>query len=181
MRSGTHNKKLDSSRWIRALETDKFNPRFFKDFNGVGTCGTNALSLITGISPRVVDKQMPKTNDYWTDKAMKSFLRKKGYEITEITVSRVTQSSEFEENPITAKHLLLISQEVCLGEGTWAVLYQGKKFHNFQQDNLSCFEFINNPLTAVYAISHPKLNNKPPKNYKIRYDFNRDKIVADET
>lgn len=179
MRHGTHNRKLRSSWWLGCLKASKFKPKLFrwpvKDLKG--SCGTAAISTITGINPTLVDKKMPKTNDYWTDRAMKKFLKKHGYVMTEITVSRVTQNPDYQEEPITPNHILLVSQEVCYGEGTWAVIHDHKRYHNFEEEPLDPFEFINQPTMTVYSISHKKWQNLPPKNYKVRYDPMKNKVV----
>ena len=175
MRPGKHHRKITSSRWLQTLETLYFIPKLFPYGNLKGSCGTTALATITGINPKTIDRQMPKTNDYWTDLAIKKFLRSRGYEVTEITVSRVTQCPNWQEDPITEKHVLLISQEILQGEGTWAVIHEGMRHHNFESDSLNPFEFINNPLTAVYAISHPKWFNMPPKN-KIKFNKRIDTV-----
>lgn len=178
MRDGAHNMKLKSARWLKALETLKFKPKL-RDFDSSfhGGCGTATLSLITGISPAKIDRNLPKHIDYWSDKRMKNFLRKHGYEVTEITVSRVTQNPHCQEEPITSRHVLLISQEIFMREATWAVIYGFQRYHNFRPEELHPMELINNPLMTVYAVSHPKWDNMPPKNYKVKYDHRKDKFV----
>ena len=179
MRPGAHNRKLKSARWLRVLETTKFKPRLFNPrLNLRGSCGTTAIATITGLNPLKIDKKMPKNSDYWKDLPLKKFLRKNGYTVTEVTVSRVTQSPTWQEDPITGCHVLLVSQEVLQGEATWAVIYNYKRYHNFEEEDLHLFEFVNNPLMTVYAISHPKWGNMPPKNYKVKYCPRRYKYIS---
>ena len=179
MRAGAHNKKIKSARWLRVMETTKFKPRLFSGASDLrGSCGTCAIATLTGLNPKEIDRQLPKNTDYWKDLHVKKFLRKHGYEITEVTISRVTQNPDWQEDPITGKHVLLVSQEVLYGEATWAVLYGYKRYHNFEEDQLHLFEFVNNPLMTVYIVSHPKWGNMPPKNYRARYCPRRDKYIS---
>lgn len=162
MRIGVHNSKIRSTAFIKKLTAPKFHIKNLHKHTVMpyrGGCGTAAISMITGLAPRTIDRELPKTTDAWSDLQMKRFLRSHGYTVTEITVAKVTQDRVFKEMPITYRHLLLIGQEQLYGEATWAVVHQGYRYHNFSMEALSPMEFLNNPTMTVYAITHKKWNN----------------------
>lgn len=157
MKFGKYQKeKTDFLKYI----TTKFHP-----FTGVysshykGTCGTFALSTLTGLKPRTVSRFLPKAMDHWTDRSIVSFLKNRGYEVIPITVCSVTGSSII-TCPITRLHVLLIGQYMTKGEGSWQVVYNNKVYHNFGCDDLNGLEFVNSPIMTAYTIFHPKWKMK---------------------
>lgn len=161
MRKGVHSTKIKNTTWLYKLQQPRFKPSFIRDLSSLpyaGGCGTAAISVLTGIHPKTVDKYLPKNTDAWSDLEMKRFLRKRGYKVTEITVARVTQDWCIKIPPITHNHVLLLGQEIYLGEATWSVVNKNSRYHNFEWEPLSPLEFINNPTMTVYAITHKKWN-----------------------
>lgn len=160
MRRGKQNKKIKDGRVLLKLQQPKFR---IKNLSGVlnviplrGGCGTAALSMITGISAKIIDKELPKSVDYWSDRRMKAFLQERDYTVTEITVSKVCQKFTINDQLITPKHVLLAGQNIYPNEGTWSVIHMGMKYHNFEMEPLSPLEFVNNPTDTLYAITHKK-------------------------
>jgi len=159
MRIGKENKKLKDTLWIRRLNQDNFvisNLRKYQVAPYRGGCGTAALSMLTGYSPVYVDKYLPRTAKYWSDRAITSFLKERGYKVTEITINRLTQDRSYKIPPITYRHVLLVGQWINYLEGTWLVVNNGMKYHNFDAEPLQPMEFFNNPTDTVYVITHKR-------------------------
>lgn len=160
MRRGKFNKKIKNGSWIMELQQPKFKVKNLSNqvdvFDLRGGCGTSALSMLTGISPKIIDRNLPLSVDYWSDRRMKAFLRDHGYFVTEITVSRVCAKTWSCNQLITPKHVLLAGQNIYRDEGTWSIIHQGLRYHNFEMEYLNPLEFVNNPTDTLYAISHKK-------------------------
>lgn len=156
MRDGKYNKKININNHLSTMISPCFDPylKWEDQFNF--SCGTTAISTLTGISPTKIQKLIPKNIKYWTDKAMIKYLKSKGYNIFEITKSNITQDKFFRSYSIGPHHVLLVGQFIMRDEGTWSIVYNGQYIHNFDSCPLKLYEFFNNPTDTVYVISHKK-------------------------
>jgi len=122
-----------------------------------GGCGTAALSMLTGEPPSKVDKHLPnhlRKGEYWTDKAITEYLKKRKFGVYALDIKSIIGSKGFITNPIKHDHVLLIGQWVYEEEGTWCIVNNGARYHNFKMEPLTLLEFINNPIDSVYIITH---------------------------
>lgn len=122
-----------------------------------GSCGTHAISHITGVSPRIVDRHLPKHVKCWSNARMVRFLRNKGYTVQPVTIFNVT-NRDWPKDHISPYHVLLLGQHVLRHEGTWSVVHNNKRYHSGYIDELDPYEFINNPLECAYIIHHKRWN-----------------------
>lgn len=124
------------------------------------TCGTGALSLLTGIHPATVEKRMPKNSeyDYWTDLSMLKFLKSRHFHVATLSKFGVTdlspQGSEFERMPVKQSHVLLCRLLMCREEASWFVINGGYSYHNLVMTELDPLLFVNKPSQATYLVSH---------------------------
>lgn len=158
MRQGKKYKRRDMYELLN-LKQERFSIKNIGRYSVMpyrGGCGTAAISMLTGLHPKVIDKNLPKKSKYWTDKAMVSYLKKLGYGVKEITIERVVKNKILNKMPINYQHVWLVGQWVYSDDGTWSIVNGGARYHNFEMEPLSPFEFLNNPTDTVYAITHKK-------------------------
>jgi hypothetical protein len=126
-----------------------------------GGCGANALSVLTRISPTVIERANKNWGrSHYNDRFMVGFLRQKGYTVIPITKALVSQGKNPLDvgNRIRRDHVLLVSQLYLEDEASWVVLYDGNLMHNFQEAPIYPLEFINRPILTAYLIYHRKWN-----------------------
>ena len=140
--------------------TFKFRPTLGVFSSVAGSCGTYALATITGLKPSYIQKHLPKSTDCWSDRSIRKFLLKRGYETIPITVCSVTNDKYSVRYPIKNFHVLLVGQYMIRDEGSWQVIYNKKAYHNYDSDSLDALEFVNNPPMTVYVVWHPKWASK---------------------
>ena len=148
-------KSSDIYSW-NTLKSPRFVPTMFD--NEEHCCGTNALAMLTGISPSKIVKERDRVG-YWSYKKMLSYLNVRGYTTVEVTVAEVTNRMERLEI-VSYDHVLLIGQYMFRDEGTWTVVHNYMLYHNFDKDPLRPLEFLNNPSERIYIVSHPTWKNK---------------------
>jgi len=161
MRMGKYSKKITSVDWLKNLETSHFTPYILNNAAAGFSCGVNALSTLTGVHPQEI-RQITGKSDHLGDRKAIKYLKDRGYGVHEITQSKVT-ADDWPEDPISQKHVLLVSQLRIRNEGTWAVCYNNLWIHNFEIEGLTPFRFVNSPIMTMYAITHYKWGNKIQK------------------
>jgi len=126
------------------------------------TCGTSALSVLSGVSPKSVQKYRPKSNKYWSDSAVIGFLKKRRFIVQSVTKCGVTNLSRhgdaFERMPIGHLHVLLCNSLCCRNEASWFIVHGNVLFHNFESFELNPFFFVNKPPQSIWVVKHPKWN-----------------------
>lgn len=125
------------------------------------TCGTAAISTLTGLSPYYVEKQLPKSQKHWSDRSLTSFLKQRGFDIYHLTKNLVTSiNSNFYyfsiPYNITKYHCLLLNSLVCEGEASYFVVYHNEVYHNFKVTELSPLFWINRPTQTAFIVKHKK-------------------------
>jgi hypothetical protein len=152
--------KLAFSKVIHKLINERFyiNKRRERNWD-FDTCGTAALSLLTGIVPRIVERQLPKNKVHWSDQAVTQFLTTRGYSICQVSKCGVTNldaRAEWELMPINKNHVLLCNLLMCVDEASWWVIHDGFSFHNFEMRELNPLLLLNKPSQSVYLVAHDK-------------------------
>ena len=160
MKDGNYNLNFD---W-ESVESPKLD--LSKNFNRFhqkmyDTCGTGAISLITGLHPKFIEKQLPKPRKHWTDSSICRFLNKRGYKTIPLTKNLVTSMSN--ESPyaelfyiVTQYHCLLLNSLVCQDEASFFVLHNGHVYHNFKKDYIDPLFLINRPTQTAFIVCHKK-------------------------
>lgn len=162
MKSGKA-KKLNWSKY----ETASFN--IFKHVDGAfGSCGTGALSTITGMHTESIDEHLPRGKKTWSDAAMIKFLQSKGYTIIPLNRETVCNTRSMYKTLLSPFHVLLLSQDTMVNEGTWCVAWNGWLAHNGDVTRPNFLDLIKNPLDTTYLIWHPTW--KPKKDQLIKLD-----------
>ena len=149
---------------------DKFRAHFDRDYtDDFGTCGSHALSMLTGKSLDYFAKELKRSSklDWWTDRNICRWLRKNEYTVVSVTMADVLHNS-WNWRPLGNDHVLLVSQNMNRMEGTWALLNKGNYYHVGDKEKTHPLEFMNNPLTAVYIIYHEKWLGKKRKEMKLK-------------
>ena len=126
--------------------------------NEYRTCGSGALSLLTGFNPKNVEKKLPKSAEHWSDFAIVRYLKHRKFMVTQLSKYGVTNldadNSDFEMTPLNRRHVLLCCLLVCRNEASWFVITNGRVFHNFEEKDLDPLFFVNKPSQSSYLVSH---------------------------
>jgi hypothetical protein len=147
--------KKRSYDWSK-FEVDKFCPHLFT-FSSSG-CGSNALALLTGVNPHTIINTNHKNYNDWKDSFMVSFLKKRGFKIKPLTkcdVSNITSDSIYTSEPISDRHVILMSQLMTKNGASWSVVHNKLWYHNFQTCSYTGLNIINYPTLTCYVVSHP--------------------------
>jgi hypothetical protein len=124
------------------------------------SCGSAALSVITGLNPGRVEKLLPMRRKDWTDNAAIGLLRKRGFSVRQLSKLGVTnlspQGTSFESMPIDLDHVLLCNCLCCYHEASWFIVHQGVIFHCFEAQMLHPLFFVNKPSQSVWLVKHRK-------------------------
>jgi len=151
------NARLYESPGAFSLFQDRASKFRWSQYN---TCGTGALSVLTGISPSSIDKHIPKSNkeQHWSDKSIVKFLKDRHYTVVQISKCGITNLNpdfEWREMPLNKNHVLLCGLLMCKNEGSWWVINNNHSFHNFDVQPLDPLLFCNKPSDNIYLISKP--------------------------
>ncbi len=157
MKEGAPTKRNKSFYEFKApgLDLQKNNKHTQEDYK---TCGSGALSLITGIHVKKVEKDCPNTKKGWfTTRAIK-FLRDKGYTVVELSKHNVLNTLGCWN--ITQEHCLIINACVDKVDNSMFVIHKDRIWHNFQESAIEPLFFINNPTQDVLLVFHKKWKRK---------------------
>lgn len=155
MQCGRYRKK--ATRWSEFL-ADKFKPHISE--RTFDTCGSGALSLLTGIAPDKIDKSRPRGSIHWFYRTMYKFLRSKGYRVREITRCDMTKGF-LPLRRIQPEHVVLLVLDLCqdmdspsIPEASYFVVHRGRVWHNFEAEKLSPLLFLNHPIFRAALVVH---------------------------
>jgi hypothetical protein len=116
------------------------------------------LSLLTGITPSVVERQLPARQTDWSDAAILAFLKRRHFRVATLSKYGVTdlapKTPDWERCPVTSNHVLLCNLLMCRNEASWLVITQNEAFHNFDRTPLSPLTFVNKPPQSIYLVMH---------------------------
>jgi hypothetical protein len=113
-------------------------------------CGATALALLTGENPL----SLPRKKD-WTRGFMTRFLEDRGFLLVRLTPRNVTRRKD-PAYPITSRHVVLVSIRLMTNEASWAVIHDGRMYHNFEISIFKPYELLNHPVEDAYLVKHPR-------------------------
>ncbi len=149
-------KSSNRRREVKSLTAVCFEPHLFiARERGHICCGASTLALLTGIPPERIAKKLNRWKHY-PDWVMLKFLRSHGFSLHRITSDLVINGGK-----ITTQHVVLISQLLRKGEGTWGVMFGGLFWHNFEMFEVSGLSLLNQPMLTAYIVAHPKYRRFP--------------------
>lgn len=129
-----------------------------------GSCGTHALSVLTGLSTKYISKKLKGKSGYWTDRSLLDFLRKRKFKIEPITIGSTCSYLDYSsKKKISPLHVILYSCYVCKEEATWAVLYKHMEYHSGEVEPFFSVQGFNYPIWTAYVIWHPEWGLKELK------------------
>ena len=136
-------------KWSK-YEVDKL-PLHIYDTNRYGLygCGATALSLLTGMNPWDISNL--NKDRHYSDAFMLKYLRHHKIKCIKMTKCNLTNTKDISYE-ISDRHVILLSQLVKKGEGTWKVIYQGISYHNFHLATFSTASLLNNPIDSAYVL-----------------------------
>lgn len=141
----------------RLTDYNTYRSSFFVPYQGVAThcCGWDAFRTIAWDSPP------RKFGNLTMDNQMVGALKSSGITVIPLSVCSVTNRISL-DNLITEKHVVLISQMFKRNEGSWCVLYDGKIYHNCEDETefFHPLEFINRPILSAYLVWDRKWTRK---------------------
>src|ERR1035437_1746447 len=108
-------------------------------------CGTAALCLLTGMSPNYINslsRCRDKTAWYFDD--MIAFLKKRKYDVVELTRRSVT-NVHWESEPVTANHCLLMFLKMNKTDYSAFIMHKGVGYHNMHRQKIDGLFLMNKP------------------------------------
>ena len=137
---------------FKKYEMSRVNLSFWSDnYASIWGCGPSAASLLTGINPQEISK-LNHDKRHFPDSLMVKFLTEHNFQVTKLTIANMT-NSEFVENNLNTKHLLLLSQMYAKNMATWVVLLKLKFIvHLYDIQRLLADEFISRPILSGYLL-----------------------------
>lgn len=126
-------------------------------------CGAYALHTLTKIPLKDIIKLQSKTiPGHWPTRTMMRFLAKHGCSVMPITLGNMVWAHNYDNGKpeIGGSNVLLIDQHCYDDQGTWSVVYGGRRAHSGEVDPLNPLEFINYPILQAYLVFNPKWRSK---------------------
>lgn len=142
-------KKIDYA----SFQVRKFIPFLYNEIYVQAGCGATLLSLLTGENPFFIRNKNEHDKYDWKDEFLLRFLKKRKFAIIPIKMLEVTNFDSC-ENPITSKHVIIISQIFNRKDSSWSCIYAGRIYHNFVVSNFDSYEFLNRPIISSYLVWH---------------------------
>jgi len=121
------------------------------------SCGTSAISMVTGLTVNTIDKHNNNSADWaWDD--TERFLTARGYTCTEVTKKGICDTW-WQNHNLTEDHILWCCCRMGTHQGvadySAVVIHRGAIWHNFERIIDPLF-FLNKPTEYVVVISHEK-------------------------
>ncbi len=156
---GSYRQKVDWSTFESPKAYELLYHRSFQHSNGdYNTCGTGALSILTGIKPQTVEKMLPKSSEHWSDQAAIHYLKHRKFKVVQLSKFGITNLDadgfDYQDQPLNKNHVLLCCLLVCRNEASWFVITNNVVFHNFCRDDLDALFFVNKPSQSSYLVTH---------------------------
>ena len=125
------------------------------------SCGSISLSILTGLSPKFIEKYCPNPKHGWYTSRIKKFLLSRGYTVLDVTKRNVTNTVFF-NYPVTSEHCLLLLMKVDKDDYSTFIAHKNSLWHNFDDwsEDYNPLLFINKPVEDVMVIWHPKWNKQ---------------------
>lgn len=122
------------------------------DWNSYISCGSAALSLITGISTKTIEKSCPNPSVGWYTSRVIKYLKEKGFTVIELSKKDVLNSYCL-DFPINKNHCLLMNVRMDNSDNTMFVVHKGKLWHHYEcEPYFNNLFFINKPTQDVLLI-----------------------------
>ena len=135
----------------------KFRPNLW-DGSRWETCGSSALSMITGKRAGLIEKHLPAGRQHWTDYSATNYLRANGYTVLPVTknsfINYRRRNGDW-ESPIRPDHILLCNLQIDK-DASWFVLNRGKLYHNYLEESRDIYTFLLFIPWSIFLVSHPK-------------------------
>lgn len=121
------------------------------------TCGSAAISVLTGLNPQFIEKKLPKNRIHWTDSSLSFFLQNRGYKVIPVTKRGITNISgnSWCKYPLGENHCILANCRVCYEEASYFVVHKGLKYHNFEVTFIDPLFWLNKPTSTAFVVWHP--------------------------
>jgi len=165
MKEGRITKKATDWSDMKAYGLEIEESKFFKpdvDYssNHYNSCASAALSLLTNIPVKKVEKYYSKEG--WPTSKIIGFLKSKGYVVVEVSKAGVLSHRYFGENPLSKYHCLLINANADAVENSLFIMHRNKVYHHFhlQTEDDPLF-FFNKPTQDVLLVYHKKWESNP--------------------
>lgn len=168
MKEGHITKKLNDWRNLKAwglnLEENKFFQKDMDYPSDYKSCVSAALSLLTNITFKTIDKFHPK--ETWSTSMIIKFLKSKGYIVIELSKGGILshRDDHYGGEPLSKYHCLLINANADAEENSLYIMHENKVYHHFHQaaENDPLF-FFNKPTQDVLLVYHKKWAENTPK------------------
>lgn len=123
-----------------------------------GSCGTNAIGMLTGLSARAIERHRPKSNTYWAPATLRKFLRRRGFQLFRLTECSVTYFPDRHpkyQNVVTPQHVVLLLLDMCRSEMSYMILHQSTLWHNGTTERITPLTFVNAPIVDAHVVWKP--------------------------
>ena len=135
--------------------TPSIRLHFFNDHASVKCwgCAYTALALLTGEDPCVLSRDY-KNKMGMTPEVMSKHLRQCGFIVTKLTHEFIADMQR-DGKTLHNSHCILVSIRLMPKESSWAVVYGGVMWHNFEMLNTSYTTALAWPVLNSFLVSHP--------------------------
>ncbi len=149
------------------LEAPRFVPHIQHRHDDYSNCGAAILSLITGESPKSIEKKYPKIKKGMPSATFAAMLRGRGYTVVTVAKNNVTKVSDLPAwrcwkcRPINDNHVLVMNIHVTNKENSMFLLNQGILWHHFEPLEYDPLFLLNKPTQDVMVVWHPNWSLRP--------------------
>lgn len=162
MKEGRITKKSIDWSGLKSIDLEVEKSRYFQNDieysdNHYNSCASAALSLLTNISVRTIEKFCP--DKAWSTSMISKFLKSKGYVVIEVSKGGILSHTYNGGEPLSKHHCLLINANSDAEENSLYIMHRNKVYHHFhlQVENDPLF-FFNKPTQDVLLVFHKKWN-----------------------
>lgn len=156
---GWDKKPLD----LAKLKTDKVPLWAFSCYTptqlAYSSCGSTALSLLTGIDPFVIANANDEYNRKYkiaygttTTEYMIAILKAYDFRVYELTLHDLCPEQKVILSTLDSKHLLVIGSWVAKKEQTWQVVFGNRIYHNLTVATETAKEYLCHPATTILLL-----------------------------
>lgn len=140
------------------FDTIKFVPHMYDpSIFGISGCGPSALSLISGMSPKVTTK-LQEDDGSLDPNNVEKFLTENKFTFCKLTLAKLTNSPinahNQIENVVRPYHVLLLIQLYQKNIASYTVVWNNLIWHNFSIQPLTPLELVNRPIIGGWILCH---------------------------
>ena len=116
-------------------------------------CGFSALAFLTCEHPELIKLNYPKKGISADE--MVSYLREKGYEVTDLNDELLKPVNDWMTNYLTSRNVILVCTRATADKNTWGVVWGDHLIHVWKPEEIKSTTFLNHHPLHRFLIWHP--------------------------